>query len=118
MNAPLILYTIKVNNYNEYYSKQLFITFYIHKVWCFVFENPQLNTAIKIYMYIHVKRRYIYLFRLNNYCSLEIIESIEDTANSRAAFQALIKDPKYNISDSFDANIVSERYLIHVINLA
>lgn len=47
---------------------------------------------------------------LNNY-SLEIIESIEDTANSRSAFQALIKDPKYNISDSFDANI-AERYLI------
>lgn len=43
------------------------------------------------------------------YPDLEIIESIEDTANSRAAFQALIKDPKYNISDSFDANIFSER---------
>lgn len=52
-----------------------------------------------------------------NYYSLEIIESIEDTANSRAAFQALIKDPKYNISDSFDANILSERYFIHLINI-
>ncbi|XP_025199449.1 uncharacterized protein LOC112597553 isoform X2 [Melanaphis sacchari] len=43
------------------------------------------------------------------YPDLEIIESIEDTANSRAAFQALIKDPKYNISDSFDANISERR---------
>lgn len=47
---------------------------------------------------------------LNNF-SLEIIESIEDTANSKSAFQALIKDPKYNISDSFDANI-PQRYFI------
>ncbi|XP_026810480.1 uncharacterized protein LOC113552024 isoform X2 [Rhopalosiphum maidis] len=43
------------------------------------------------------------------YPDLEIIESIEDTVNSRAAFQALIKDPKYNISDSFDANISERR---------
>ncbi|XP_025424478.1 neurotrophin 1 [Sipha flava] len=43
------------------------------------------------------------------YPDLEIIESIEDTANSRAAFQALIKDPKYNISDSFDSNIPERR---------
>lgn len=52
-------------------------------------------------------------FILNNF-SLEILESIEDTANSRSAFQALIKDPKYNISDSFDANM-SERYFIKMI---
>lgn len=51
---------------------------------------------------------FVYKHEINY--SLEIIESIEDTANSRAAFQALIKDPKYNISDSFDANI-SERYI-------
>lgn len=56
-----------------------------------------------------------YCFGLNNY-SQEIIESIEDTANSRAAFQALIKDPKYNISDSFDANI-PERYFISLIKI-
>jgi len=67
-----------------------------------------------IFMY----RQYIYInCCLNNYCSLEIIESIEDTANSRAAFQALIKDPKYNISDSFDANIFSERYFISLLIL-
>lgn len=50
-----------------------------------------------------------------NYCSLEIIESIEDTANSRTAFQALTKDPKYNISDSFDSNIQSERYSLSIL---
>lgn len=46
-----------------------------------------------------------------DHCSLEILESIEDTANSRTAFQALTKDPKYNITDAFDANIQLERYL-------
>lgn len=50
-----------------------------------------------------------------NYSSLEIIESIEDTANSKTAFQALTKDPKYNITDSFDANIQSERYSLSIL---
>lgn len=58
----------------------------------------------------------IFIFIRFNDFSLEIIESIEDTANSRAAFQALIKDPKYNISDSFDSNI-PERYFINYISV-
>jgi hypothetical protein len=58
-----------------------------------------------------IKFKFLLVF---NVFSLEIIESIEDTANSRAAFQALIKDPKYNISDSFDSNI-PERYFLNLI---
>ncbi|VVC26999.1 Spaetzle,Cystine-knot cytokine [Cinara cedri] len=46
---------------------------------------------------------------VQSYPDLEIIESIEDTANSKTAFQALIKDPKYNITDSFDANLSERR---------
>ncbi|XP_050442860.1 neurotrophin 1 [Adelges cooleyi] len=46
---------------------------------------------------------------VQSYPDLEIIESIEDTANSKTAFQALTKDPKFNLTSAFDANIAERR---------
>ncbi|XP_050523496.1 neurotrophin 1-like [Daktulosphaira vitifoliae] len=46
---------------------------------------------------------------VQSYPDIEITETIEDTANSKTAFQALLKDPKYNMTTSYDANITERR---------